>query len=331
MKKKILIASFFATILLMVPCVSAFNMPLTNEETEELETIIRSEAEEIQRDLENILTSDGQLNVDEVVSAVEIYYQTGDDSVIQSDPFQWIIDRLGWVYITIDYAIGIYNAATNLYYEFIGGYEVLANWFESVGAMWNAFLTFLANPLNFDNIINLLTTTIDLLNATVTLIRSIGSGDLQTALENFVISVQNFSAFLQSNPWLEPISITGQVTGVDEAVTVSTKDDSETTTSTFDLTFTTTDSNMPWFVHKCAISAEYKDKQKVKNRYAFSMGTIEVDFDEADFRAKSKEIVVKSTLTVRDIIQRILLFASTIFKNLEYRLNTFQQITPKLC
>ena len=103
MKRKYLIAGFFAIIMLLVPCASAFEMPLSDEDKTELKALINNENTNNQETLNDIIiydetTSNLALNLDEVERIYENYFLTGDDSVINSDPWEWVVNRLGWVY-----------------------------------------------------------------------------------------------------------------------------------------------------------------------------------------------------------------------------------------
>jgi len=300
MKKKIIIAIFFAGIMLMLPTTSAlktscnknnegFNIPLSEEDEKELRILISREEDEIENELNKILTDEGELNIDELELIYENYLETGDSSVIESDSWTWILDRLGWIYLTIENVMTLYNDALALYAEITQGSQVVQNWYQGVLNLRDSWQAFKQDPLNFNNIKNLLTAAVNLIQATIALIDYVSSQDLIDSLNTFIADVQNFVAFLQSNPWTEPIIIYGNVTNVDEPVTVSVKSDSETTTGYYDLTYTTSDSTLSWFVHKCQITAEYKGKKFTETRYALSMGKIEFDIDKEDFKGKSKE------------------------------------------
>jgi len=300
MKKKILIAIFFATIMLMLPLSSVakttninnnegFNIPLSEEDEKELRFLISIEEEEVENELNRILTDEGSLKIEELEEIYEEYIETGDSSVIESDSWDWILDRLGWIYITLEKVITIYNDAMALYGEITQGSQVVQNWYQGVLGFRESWQNFKQNPLNFNNITNLLTAAINLLYATIDLIEYVSSQDLIDALNSLMADVQDFITFLQNNPWEEPITIYGIVTNVDEPVTITVFSDTATTNSDYNLIYTTSDSSLPWFVHKCEISAEYKDKTITENRYAFSMGKIEFNIDEEDFNAKFKE------------------------------------------
>jgi hypothetical protein len=115
-----------------------------------------------------------------------------------------------------------------------------------------------------------------------------------------------FRDFLNSNPWLQPITIKGNVTGFDDSVTISVKSDSVTTTGYYELNYTTDDKAMPWFVHNCEITANYQDKTDTKNRYAFSMGIIEEDYVPSDFNAKSKQIETPVLVKLSFLLKQLL-------------------------
>ena len=55
MRGKIIIASFFVMLLLMVPCFSAFEMDLTPSQRKDLETLINREEEPVKSELEEVL------------------------------------------------------------------------------------------------------------------------------------------------------------------------------------------------------------------------------------------------------------------------------------
>ncbi len=300
MKKKIIIAVFFAAILALLPATSAvktslnksnegFEIPLSEEDEKELRFLILNEEKIVENELSNILTEDGKLKIDDLEEIYEEYVQTGDSSVIQSDSWDWILDRLGWVYFTLEYVVTIYNDAMAIYYEITQGTQVVQDWYQSVLDLRDAWQLFKQKPLNFNNIKNLLTSAIDLIYATINVIEYISSQEIINHLNALITDVEAFVAFLQNDPWNEPIIIYGNVTGVDESVTISVKSDSETTMDEYSLVYTTSDAALSWFVHKCEITSEYKDKSFTKNKFAFSMGKIEFNIDEEDFKAKSKD------------------------------------------
>lgn len=329
MKKKILIACFFATIMLMLPVTSAiktsidknndgFDIPLSEEDEKELRILISKETRDVENELDRILTDEGKLKIEELEDIYENYLETGDSSVIESDSWDWVLDRLGWIYITLEHVLTIYNDAMALYNEITKGSQVVQNWYQSVLNLRDAWQIFKQNPVNFNNIKNLLTAAIDLLYATIELVEYVTSQELVDSLNTFITDVQAFITFLQNNPWNEPIIVYGTVTNVDEPVTISVKSDTETTIEDYDLTYITSDSSLSWFVHKCVITSEYKDKKITENRFAFSMGTIEYNVDEEDFKAKSKE----KTLFDHDleIFTKIHLFILKIFVSLGLKL-----------
>ena len=288
--KKYVIACFFAIIVMLVPCTSAFEMPLSNEDKTELKALINNENDNDQEILNGIITSDGTLDLDEVEKIYENYYLTGDDSVINSDPWGWIVNRLGWIYITMEQVIILYNTGLTLYYEILQGATAFQAFFDSIQAFRTAWQAFKAKPLNLQTISDLISSAIDLFNAAINVIEYTTSNEIKEAFQTFNDQVQYFVDFLNSDPWLEPITIKGNVTGFDESVTISVISDSVTTTGYYELDYTTADAALPWFVHKCVITATYQGKTNTKNRYAFSMGVIEEDYKPSDFTAKSKNI-----------------------------------------
>lgn len=133
MKKKIMIATFFAAIMLLMPATSAvmtnenksyneeFEIPLSDEDEKEIRFLISDEKEDIEYELKNILTDEGSLKIEELEDIYEEYVETNDSSVIDSDSWSWILKRLGWIYFTMEHVITIYNDAITLYYEITQG------------------------------------------------------------------------------------------------------------------------------------------------------------------------------------------------------------------
>ena len=288
MRKKMIIAGFFVTLLLMVPCISAFEMNLTNDQKKNLEILINNEDEPVRSELEELITEDGSLNIDELELILEDAILTGDYTILETDPWNWIIDRLGWVYITVDYVLNIYYAGMELYGQITDTTNTVTQWFESIQNIRAAWQAFKADPINFQNIVDLINSVIDLLNKTIDLLEEVQSDDLINSFNNFKDSVIDFKTYLEGSPWDNPITIYREVTGVTEAVTISTHSDSTSTMTNYSITYDTTEASMSWFVHKCEVTADYKDKTKAKSGYAFSMGSINIDWKEADFTAKSK-------------------------------------------
>ena len=295
MKRKYLIVGLLATIILLVSCSSAFEMPLSDEDKIELKALINNENTNNIEKLNDIIvynetTFDLSLDLDEVERIYENYFLTGDDSVINSESWNWVVNRLGWIYLTIEQVIILYNTGMALFYEILQGASAVQAFFNSIQDFRAAWQAFKANPLNFLKIKNLISSTIVLLNAAINLLEYITQNALKEALQIFVDQVQVFRDFLSSSPWLQPIIIKGNVTGFDDSVMISVKSDSVTTTGYYELAYTTNDAAMPWFVQKCIITATYQNKTDTKNRYAFSMGIIEEDYVPSDFNAKSKQI-----------------------------------------
>ena len=63
---------------------------------------------------------------------------------------------------------------------------------------------------------------------------------------------------------------------------------------------------MPWFVHKCVITATYQGKIDTKNRYAFSMGVIDEDYVPSDFNIKSKQIETQTFVKLSYLLEQLL-------------------------
>ena len=327
MKRRIIIATFFAIIMLLLPAASAvktntkkidedFEIPLGEEDEKEIRTLISNEENEIENELNKILTDEGKLKIEELANIYEDYIDTGDSSVIDSDSWSWILDRLGWIYFTMEQAITIYYDAITLYNEITEGAQVFQDWYQSISNFRSAWQNFINEPLNFDNIYNLLTSAINLLQDTIDVLEYLSSQELIDAMGFLIEDIQEFVTFLQNDPWNEPITIYGSVTGVDDTVTISVKSDSVTTTDEYNLSYTTADAALSWFVHRCQITAEYKDKSFTKNRFAFSMGKIEFNINEEDFNAISKEKTDSYNIFIFSMIH--VLF-SKIFKNMDFK------------
>lgn len=319
MKKKIVIACFFAILMLLLPGASAFNMPLTQRDKTELETIIEDEPVGIQESFGDLINPDGSLNVDEVEQIYEEFYLTGDASVINADPWEWITNRLGWIYISIERVIELYNTGISLYNNIIQGAQAVQNFFDSIKAMRSAWQAFTANPLNFQTITNLILAVIDLLNAAIAVLEYVTSDALTQLIEAFVDEVQGFIAFLQSSPWLQPITIRGNIIGYDQSLTISVPGDSATSDSSYELSYATAGSSLPWFVQKVDITGEYKGKTATKSRYAFSMGIIDEDWQKGDFKALSKE----SFPRLQILFQRFQVLFVKILQNLDIKLPNY--------
>jgi hypothetical protein len=309
MRKEIFIATFIAIIMLMLPSVSAFNIPLTEDDKEELEKLIDDEDENNQETLNDIIDSDGTLDLDKLEKIYENCLLTSDFTVLNSDPWEWIIDRLGWIYITMENVMILYNVAMVIYVQLNQGINAVRNWFQSIKDFRTAWQEFKSNPIDFNTIIELITSTIDLFDYTINLIEFIVSNTLIEAIQNFADEVQNFINFLNSTPWQQPISIRGNTSGFEESITVTVKGESITTDDNFELSYTTADEQFPWFVHKCDIKAEYKEKEVTKSHYAFAMGIIESDINKGYFKDLSDNIKTLFEL----LIQRLQNYLSIIF------------------
>lgn len=321
MKRKYLIVFLFSIIMLLVPSISAFEMPLSDEDKVELKSLINNENANNQEKLNEIIaynenTHNFALDINEVEKIYENYFLTGDDSVINSNSWNWFVKRLGWIYLTIEQVVTIYYSGIAIYYEILEVSEALQNFFDSIQGFRDAWQAFKAFPLIFSEIKNLITSTINLLIATINLLDYVTSNTIIQKIIDFADQVQVFRDFLNSDPWLRPILIKGNVTGLDDSVTISVKSDSITSSGYYELNYNTNNTILPWFVHKCIITATYKDKTISKNRYAFSMGIIEEDYVPSDFNSKSKQIE-------KPVFMKLSLFLKQSLKN---RFNIFDSI-----
>lgn len=307
--------------MLLLPCTSAFEMPLSEYDKVELKSLINNENDYNQEKLKNIITYNKTsynlvLDLNEVERIYESYVLTGDNSVINSDSWDWIIERLGWIYLTIDQVSTLYYSGIAIYYEILEGSQVVQAFFDNIQNFRTSWQAFKTNPLKFSTIKNLILSTVDLLTATIDLLDYITSNELKEKILNFADQIQIFRNFLDSNPWLQPITIKGNVTGFDESVTISVKSDSITTTDYYELEYSTDDTAIPWFVHKCIITANYLDKTDIKNRYAFSMGIIEEDYTPSDFNIKSKQAEVPILVKLIFLLKQLLKDKIYIFNDI---------------
>jgi len=305
--------------MLLTPCVSAFSMPLTKKDKDDLEQIIENEPVEIQEKLSVLINPDGSLNIDEVEQIYEEYYLTGDPSVINSDPIQWIKNRLGWIYISIERVIELYNSGMTLYSKIIQGAQAVQNFFNSIKAMRSAWQAFKANPINLQTIIDLIYSLIDLVEAALNVIEYATSDALKLAIQGFADQVQVFIDFLQNSPWLQPITITGNIIGYDQSLTISVTGDSTTSSDSYELSYNIAGSSLPWFVHKVEITGQYKSKTSTKLKYAFSMGIIEEDWEKGDFKVLSKQVYPRVQL----LFERFQVFFAKILQNFNIKLPAY--------
>lgn len=286
--RKIVLAGFFATILLLVPCTSAFTLPLNQDEQKELRILVQQvEDITLREQLENILdiicTDTGDLDIDRLENVLESYLQHDGDidpEILNTNVWQWIVDRLGWVYITSEHIMTLYTKGTYIFTVFSAKYTMLVTWYQSILLLKEAWQAFKFSP-TFLNLIHLITAVGDVLLSTIAIIKDIADGEkeLLNALYDFQNETQAFNDFLADEPWNAPILIEGTVEGIEGTATVSCKNDTVTTNGSYTLNFTTADESKPWWVHHCVITANYEEKEKTQESYAFSMGRIEANFD----------------------------------------------------
>jgi hypothetical protein len=157
MKRKYLIVGLFTIIMLLVPCTSAFEMPLSDEDKVELRTLINNENANNIETLNDIIvynetTYNLAIDLDEVERIYENYVLTGDYSVINSESWDWVVNRLGWIYITIEQVVILYNTGMALFYEIIQGASAVQAFFNGIQAFRAAWQAFKTKPLSFLNI-----------------------------------------------------------------------------------------------------------------------------------------------------------------------------------
>jgi len=289
MMKKILIAIFLAGILLLVPCTAAFTLPVNKDEQTYLKKLVSQEEnisiqqtlEEIIRDIEH---SDGNLQLSTIESILEeqidIEGQIGDKSVLDTESWEWIIDRLGWVYITTDNVITLFNKGNHIITVFSAKTALLTGWYQSLLLMKDTWQTFKNNPqiLSLIDFVNAVSAVVTLTVAIVSDLTD-GEQELINALTDFQTEIQSFFTFLKNEPWKAPILIYGMVEGISNIAEVSCNDNAVTTSEDYNLSVPTENANFPWWIHQCEITASTESKQKSQSSYAFSMGKIEANFD----------------------------------------------------
>jgi hypothetical protein len=115
----------------------------------------------------------------------------------------------------------------------------------------------------------------------MTIISDITDGELEliNALVEFQTEIQDFLAYITSQPWQLPILIHGSIEGIEEEATVTCGDITTTTSNNYTLSIPTDHTEQPWWIHRCDIIVIYKTHDKQHISYSFSDGTIEADFD----------------------------------------------------
>ncbi len=287
--KKTLIAIFFVGLMLLVPCTGAFTLPVNKQEQKDLKQLVNyEENESIQKTLEQLISdiehSDGNLHLSTIESILEeqidIEGQIGDESVLDTDSWEWITNRLGWIYITTDNVVTLFNKGNYIFTVFSVKTALLTGWYQSIVLMKDTWQAFKNNP-QLMSLIDFVNAVSAVASLTVTLISDLTDGEqeLIDALTDFQTEVQSFSTFINDEPWKAPILVYGTVDGISNTAEVSCNENTVTTSGDYNLSVPTENSNPAWWIHRCDITASTNNKQKSQSSYAFSMGKIEADFD----------------------------------------------------
>ena len=285
--KKILIAGFLAAIVLLVPLSSAISLPLNENEQKQFEELINDEEENYRIQLQSILNDvkekNGELDLNTIEEKLQGAMANAEAGMplTDTDSWDWITERLGWLYLTSEQVLALYNSGTTLFTTFSGKTAVLLGWYNSVTAFFENWKTFKDNPSNFQAIIDLINAAGALVTFTTTIIYDLldGEQELVNALNDFKNQTQAFVEFMGNDPWLQPIEIYGLVEGIEDEATISCKTNSIDTDGEYELMVPTENEEMPWWIHECSITASYNSKIKNQISYSFSMGKIEANFD----------------------------------------------------
>jgi hypothetical protein len=285
--KKIIIASFFVAILMLIPCTQAITIPLNSDEQKKLNELYKKENQEIQESLENLINEIEESEGIIYINSIEQYLHhelfspdPNNPSVTDTDTWDWIIDRLGWIYLTSEYVINVYAKGTLIFTLFSAKFALLTGWYTSLNNLITNWQAFKDNPV-IENIINL----INSLGATLTLTYSIiadlldGEQELINALTDFSEYTQELIEFLEDDPWTQPIQVYGIVSGINDMATISCKSVSVETNGSYTLDVPVTDEERPWWIHNLAINANFNTNEKTQESYSFAMGRIEANFD----------------------------------------------------
>jgi len=327
MKKTFLIAGFLVLIMLIAPCSSAIKMSLAEADRNllfDLTDKIEDEKlqEEVKAILNQIINDDNELDVEKIFEIVEEYVSSGRTDVLNNGAWDWIKDRLGYIYIIIDYVVNIINQAKAVYQEFsdtIPG--LLDEWLAEIGEIKTALTAFLSSP-SLDTMEDFLLSLRNAIDATIDIIDGLQDGPLKIALQNLLDLMEEFYDYLAGdNPgWTRPVHIIGNMINIDEPATISCTGDSVTTSGSFELEFDVSGAISPFLPHMVAISAEYKGKTKTKTRFAFSDGTIEVDFEASEFKVKDLSRDISTHFKLQSFLARLHMFLLNLFEKQDLRL-----------
>ncbi|MEF8847611.1 MAG: hypothetical protein V5A68_00555 [Candidatus Thermoplasmatota archaeon] len=282
-KKNIFITVFLVLALLSMPCMNAFEIPLTESDKKDLDNSAEEiKNQELKNDFKDLF-SESKLDLNEVEDEIEEYLKNGYNPIMETASWKLVKDKLGWVYFTMENVTGIVINGMRISNEFSSKYTILTGWFKSIKNLSADWKQFKLNP-SFMNIMSLSKSVGSLIVFTALIIKDINDGDLEliNSLKGFQENLTEFSSFLDEEPWKKPILIYGTITGTDFNVTVSCKSDSLVTREFYNLTYVTEDTSKPWWIHECNVTASLDKKEKSKEKTAFSMGKIKMDFDLSD-------------------------------------------------
>lgn len=285
--KKILIAGFLAAIILLAPLGAAISLPLNENEQKTFQELINKEEKDLQTKLQTIVEDvkqkNGELDLDTIEEQLlqAMAEAEAGSSITDTDSWDWVTERLGWIYLTSEQVLALYNSGTLIFATFAAKYGVLVGWYNSVTAFMETWKAFKDNPSNFQAIIDLINAAGSLVTFTTTIIYDLldGEQELINALNDFKDQLQEFTEFMGNDPWLQSIEIYGIVDGVETDATVTCNENSVNANGEYSLLVPTENEDMPWWIHQCSITATYNAKTKNQNSYSFSMGRIEANFD----------------------------------------------------
>jgi hypothetical protein len=397
--KKILIASFFAIILLMVPftavaqstnletikkiSTSDDEMPqifITQSEREQInqyiysniDTDLQAEAGDI---VNKIINPDNEVNVIELSNALylfgfrpipqeefnnpideaklkqllEDYWRIYDGEYVPN-PFGGLINkiieiikgRLGWFYTFFSRGIDLVKNGIVVIIDFIQlPIEIVVLLVALINQIFAA-PQLIADLLNLlftlqfsefiDTLIEALQNFTEDLLALIDSIIQLVQGIIE--LRDFLVEIQDFILWLEDEPWKEPITVTGQVLQNLVALpgaTISCRGETGTTDSNgvfeFEVEATPSEDSIPsgqWYgMHNCAITVSM-DGEVLKSSpallsYVFSGGEMQWTFLVWKSRSRGDRLV---SPLINTMLQRIQIFISNIFDNIELRLNT---------
>jgi hypothetical protein len=289
MKKSIFIL-FLSGLLILVPCCSAFTLPINTDEINHLETLVQAETNpSVQHILQTLIAdikeSEGILNIATVETVLQdqlfLDIPSINESVLNTDAWQWIIDRLGWVYITADNVITLVEKGTAVFTIFSIKTGLVFGWFQSIVLIKETWQLFKNDPTTLSYLKDFINAVANAVTLTIAVVSDLTDGEqeLITAFTEFQTELQDFSSFISNEPWNDPIIIFGSIDGIEDEATVSCNDQTVTTTENYTLSVPTESTEDPWWIHRLDITATYGTHEESQTTYAFSLGNVEADFD----------------------------------------------------